>query len=88
MGDIKDILTSREIGQAIRAERRRQKRTQAWLAEHAKTARQTVVDIEAGGNVSLYTLSRILLALGLLIRLEPRQIDYTRLREVFEDEDQ
>ena len=85
MNDILRAATPAELGLAVRTARRRQKRTQAWVAEHAGgLSRQTVIDLEAGGNVSVQTLTSVLIALGLSMRLEPKQVDFRRLREIFD----
>lgn len=90
MTDISTAATPAELGNLIRTARRSQKRTQAWVAEHAGLqSRQTVIDLEAGRNISLRTLMGVLIALGLRIRLEPKpaQLNYHRLREVFDSVD-
>lgn len=85
MADILHAATPAELGQAIRSARKQQKRTQAWVAKHAGgLSRQTIIDLEAGKNASLQTLASTLMALGLNIRLEPKQVDFRKLREIFD----
>ena len=85
MTDIRHATTPAELGLAIRAARKQQKRTQAWVAKHAGgLSRQTIIDLEAGKNVSLQTLASTLMALGLTIRLEHKQVDFRKLREIFD----
>ena len=58
------ILNARELGQALRAERKALGRSQNDLALSADCRRQTILDLEAGKNVSLNTLMATLAALG------------------------
>lgn len=53
-----------DIGQAIRKERKALRKTQQDLANAAQCSRQTILDMEAGKNVSLHTLMASLAALG------------------------
>lgn len=85
MADISASSTLAELGIAIRAARKRQKRTQAWVGKHAGgLSRQTIIELESGRNVSVQTLLSVLVALGLTVRLEPKQVDFRKLREIFD----
>lgn len=53
-----------DIGQAIRKERKALRKTQQDLADAAQCSRQTILDMEAGKNVSLHILMTSLAALG------------------------
>jgi len=53
-----------DIGHAIRQERKAIRKTQQDLASEAQCSRQTILDMEAGKNVSLHTLMASLAALG------------------------
>ena len=69
MVDIPDMkrriaLNRRELGQAFKAERLALGQTQQTLATATGYRRQTIVDLEAGRNVSLQTLFAALAALG------------------------
>lgn len=73
------ILNLRELGQALRSERRALGLTQQAVADVTGHRRQTIVDLEAGRNVSLQTLFAALGALGKGVRLmdvrpEPDQL--------------
>jgi transcriptional regulator with XRE-family HTH domain len=57
-------LNPRELGQALKAERLALGQTQQALATATGYRRQTIVDLEAGRNVSLQTLFAALTALG------------------------
>lgn len=83
MADILIATTPAELGRAIRTARQRQKRAQAWVAEHAGgLSRQTMIDLEAGGSVSVQTQASVLVALGLTMRMEPKQVDFRKLRKI------
>lgn len=58
------LLHARDLGQAFRAERQALGLTQQALASATGYRRQTIVDLEAGKNVSLQTLFAALAALG------------------------
>ena len=58
------LLHARDLGLAFRAERRALRMTQQALADATGYRRQTIVDLEAGRNVSLQTLFAALAALG------------------------
>jgi transcriptional regulator with XRE-family HTH domain len=57
-------LNARELGQALKAERQALGQTQQALATATGYRRQTIVDLEAGRNVSLQTLFAALTTLG------------------------
>lgn len=56
-----------QVGQAIAAARRASGLTQEDLAERLETAVRNVQRIEAGQNVTVNTLSRIAIALGVAV---------------------
>lgn len=58
------ILTAPDLGQRLRAERMAMGKTQKDMAAAMGCRRQTVADLEAGRNVSVYTLIAALAALG------------------------
>ena len=63
------LLSSQDLGAALRAKRRAAGLTQADLAQRAGCRRQTIVAIEAGHSVQSYALIAVLTALeqGLLL---------------------
>ncbi len=63
------LLSSQDLGAALRAKRRAAGLTQADLAQRAGCRRQTIVAIEAGHSVQSLALIAVLTALeqGLLI---------------------
>ncbi|SCC91916.1 Transcriptional regulator, XRE family [Thiomonas sp. X19] len=93
MKDIKDpmlpALNAQELGHALRAERKARGLSQAALAQTIGRKRQTIVALEAGRNVSLYTLFAALAALGKGLLIQDARLDPARLQELFpDDEDQ
>jgi transcriptional regulator with XRE-family HTH domain len=58
------ILNAKQLGAALRAERRALGLTQTAMAARMDLRRQTVSDLEAGKNTSLHTLMTDLAALG------------------------
>lgn len=63
------LLSSQDLGAALRAKRRAAGLTQADLAQRAGCRRQTIVAIEAGHSVQSHALIAVLTALeqGLLL---------------------
>lgn len=78
------LLHPRDLGRAFRAERRALRMTQAALAKAIGYRRQTIVDLEAGKNVSTQTLFAALAALGKgldIVDTRPSLDDLSRLRD-------
>jgi y4mF family transcriptional regulator len=72
-----EIMTQREIGNAIKERRKKLGVNQQTLADLASVAVNTVVAIERGeGNPQLATLFTILDTLGLQIDINIKQLDY------------
>lgn len=69
----------RELGQTLRSERRALGLTQQAVADAAGYRRQTIVDLEAGRNVSVQTLFAVLGALGKGLQLTDARPDIDRL---------
>ena len=78
----------RELGRALRAERRALGLTQQALAESAGYRRQTIVDLEAGRNVSVQTLFAALSALGKGLRLMDARPDPDQLSSLLDAPDE
>jgi HTH-type transcriptional regulator / antitoxin HipB len=76
-------LNSHELGRRLRAERRARGRTQAWLAERVGCQRQTIAELEAGGNVATHILMSALAALGKGLIIADARIDLERIGEIF-----
>lgn len=78
------ILNIRELGAALKAERRARKLTQAALAQAIGYRRQTILDLEAGKSVSTQTLFAALAALGKGLRVVDSRLtldDLSQLRD-------
>ena len=82
-------LTSKELGERVRAEREARGRSQSWVAERVGVRRQTIADLEAGRNVALNVLMGAVAALGKGLAIMDARVDLERLEEIFsEDADQ
>lgn len=80
-------FSASDVGLLIRSERRARGLTQQELANKIRCSRQTIIEIESGGNVSLYTLMSILSGLGKGLEIVDARIDVDRLAEIFGDDD-
>ena len=85
--DMKPVvaLNPREIGQAFRAERLALGKTQQAVATATGYRRQTIVDLEAGRNVSLQTLFAALSALGKGLRIVSASPDLDQLQTLLDE---
>jgi transcriptional regulator with XRE-family HTH domain len=83
---MKTALNIQDLGTRIRAERKAQGRSQAWIADQVGCRRQTILDLEAGRNVELNILFGALAALGKGLAVVDARIDVERLNEVFRDD--
>jgi len=95
MSNMKDIqvrqlpsLNAQDLGRAFRAERKAQGKSQAAIAAQIGTKRQTIVALEAGRNVGLYTVFAALAALGKGLLIADPRAELDRLDEYFGDEDE
>jgi transcriptional regulator with XRE-family HTH domain len=68
-------LNSAMFGRSFKAERRALGKTQEEVAMAAGCRRQTIVDLEAGRNVSLHTVFAALAALGKGLRIADARPD-------------
>jgi DNA-binding XRE family transcriptional regulator len=80
-----NIFNLRELGQAIRLERKALGLTQAELAKKAGLRRETIIQLEAGENISAHTLLQTCTSLGKCLRIDDIRLDYDRLRETFDE---
>lgn len=82
------LFTPQDWGKAIRKERRARGWTQAEFARICGRRRQTIIDLEKGRNVSLYTFRIALISLGKGIRIESiGRVELERLAEIFAEDD-
>lgn len=80
-----NIFNLLDIAQAIRSERKALGLTQAELAKKAGLRRETVIQLEAGENISTLTLLRATSALGKCLNINDVRLDYDRLKDTFNE---
>ncbi len=80
-----NIFNLCELGQAIRMERKALGLTQAELAKKSGLRRETIIQLEAGVNISAHTLLQTCASLGKCLRIDDVRLDYDRLRETFDE---
>lgn len=79
------IFTASELGQRLRAERKALGLTQQQLAVRVGVARQTVIDMEHGSNVSLYIVMGVLAALGKVLKVTDPRANVDDVRAMFDE---
>lgn len=82
------ITTPRGLGLALRVERKAQGKTQQELAEAIPCRRQTVLDLEAGRNVSLHMLMAALAALGKGLAIVDARVEPSQLQQLLDSPDE
>ena len=82
------ILNPRELGQMLRSERRALGLTQQAVADATGYRRQTILDLEAGRNVSVQTLFAALGALGKGMQLVDARPDIDQLSALLDAPDE
>lgn len=85
---LKPNMTPLDLGQAIRKERKALRRTQQYLADAAQCSRQTILDMEAGKNVSTNTILASLAALGKGLAIVDTRPTIDNLRQFLDIEDE
>ncbi|RON07458.1 transcriptional regulator [Pseudomonas brassicacearum] len=75
------------FGERIRQLRRAKGQNQVQLAHRAKCSRKTIIDLEAGENVSLYTVFRVISALGMALEIVDNRIDLRSLADLVEHDE-
>ena len=78
----------RMLGQAFKAERQALGLSQQAVAESAGFRRQTVIDLEAGRNVSLHTLFACLSAVGKGLTIVDTRLDLDRIHLLLDKDDE
>ncbi|KTC12171.1 transcriptional regulator [Pseudomonas marginalis ICMP 9505] len=81
------ITNAPTFGERLRQLRRAKKYSQQQLAEKARCNRKTIIDLEAGENVALYTVFRVITALGMALEVVDRRIDLKSLAELVEHDE-
>jgi transcriptional regulator with XRE-family HTH domain len=79
------ILNLADLGKAFRAERKALGLTQSEVAKKAGLRRETIIQIEAGENVSAYTLIQSTSALSKCIAIVDKRVNYDELEKVFNE---
>lgn len=80
-----NLFNLRELGRAVRSERKALGLTQAELAKRAGLRRETIIQLEAGVNISAHTLLQTCTSLGKCLRIDDVRLDYDRLREALDE---
>lgn len=81
-------LNLKMFGQSFRTERQALGRTQQEIAAAAGCRRQTIVELEAGRNVSLQTVFAALAALGKGLVIADARLDLDRLHLLLDPTDE
>lgn len=81
------ILNPSSLGERVRALRRAKGYSQQQLADNANCNRKTIIDLEAGENVAVYTLFRVILALGMALEIVDKRIDLKSLGDLVEHDE-
>ena len=76
-------LTS--LGKAFRSERKALGLTQADVAKKSGVRRETIIQLEAGENVSAFTLIQATAALGKGVAIADRRLDYDTIGKEFDE---
>ncbi|WP_223520995.1 helix-turn-helix transcriptional regulator [Pseudomonas sp. GL-B-19] len=87
IGNIVLILNPPALGDRIRLLRRAKGYSQQQLADKAKCNRKTIIDLEAGENVAVYTLFRVISALGMALEIVDKRIDLKSLSDLVEHDE-
>lgn len=82
------LINARDLGRAFKAERRALGKTQQDIADSTDYRRQTIVDLEAGRNVSMHTLFAALAALGKGLAIVDTRLDLDQLQRMFGNDDE
>ena len=80
-------FSPKELGAAIRRERKALGRTQKWIAERCEIRVATVSDIENGKNVQFFTVMSVLKSLGKGLQIVDRHISLDQVQGMFDEED-
>lgn len=86
MADKKAYFAS-DLGAIIRAERKALRLSQAELAERVRISRQTIIDLEKGGNVSLHVVNKVMAGLGKVLTVTDARLSMEEAARLFEEDD-
>lgn len=80
-------FSAKELGKAIRAERKALGRTQQWVADQCQIRVATVSDVENGKNATVFTVMTVLNALGKGLKIVDRHIALDQIQGLFDEDD-
>ncbi|MBK5441140.1 MULTISPECIES: helix-turn-helix transcriptional regulator [unclassified Pseudomonas] len=78
------IANPTALGERIRQLRRAKDYSQEQLATKAKCNRKTIIGLEAGENVAMYSVFRVIAALGMALEVVDKRIDLKSLADLVE----
>ncbi len=79
------IFNLLSMGKAFRAERKALGLTQAEIANKSGLRRETIIQLEAGENVSAFTLIQATAARGKGLSIKDKRMDYDALAGAFDE---
>lgn len=77
-----------DLGSIVKAERKALRLSQADLAQRVQVSRQTIVDLEKGGNVSLHVLNAVMAGLGKALTVSNARPSMEEASRLFEEDDE
>ena len=80
------LFTAKELGESFRKNREVLGLTLSDIAVRTGYRRQTIGELEAGGNVGLHVVMAALSALGKGLQIVDTRVDYDSIAEMFNDE--
>ncbi|WP_431036131.1 helix-turn-helix transcriptional regulator [Pseudomonas yamanorum] len=87
IGNIMLIANPVALGERIRQLRRAKDYSQEQLATKAKCNRKTIIGLEAGENVAMYSVFRVIAALGMALEVVDKRIDLKSLADLVEHDE-
>ncbi|MCS3415695.1 MULTISPECIES: helix-turn-helix transcriptional regulator [Pseudomonas] len=81
------IANPTALGERIRQLRRAKGYSQEQLATKAKCNRKTIIGLEAGENVAMYSVFRVTAALGMALEVVDKRIDLKSLADLVEHDE-
>ncbi|NWE38168.1 helix-turn-helix transcriptional regulator [Pseudomonas yamanorum] len=81
------IANPTALGERIRQLRRAKDYSQEQLATKAKCNRKTIIGLEAGENVAMYSVFRVIAALGMALEVVDKRIDLKSLADLVEHDE-
>lgn len=82
------IFDPRSLGKDVRATRKALGFTQQRLAQYALVRRETIIQLESGQNVGVYTLMKALLSMGKGLVIVDVRPEGDQILAMLDDDDQ